>query len=161
MNEQDSEQKLDELISRTINSTRPEFDPEEWKQQYPEELEILRSRAARGASTGRFTMPRVIGGKPIAKLAAAAAIGIAAVFIVGRTHRGPEPTEVRPQTASSVEMATAISLERAYRRGGIEAVEDQCRKVFGTTAGESTSPSILQLLGEQGTGVKIFGGKNL
>ena len=161
MNEQDREQKLNELISRTINTTRPEFDPEEWKQQYPEEFEILRSRATKGASTRPFTMWRVVFGKPIAKLTAAAAIVMAAVFIAGRTHLGPEPTEVRPQTVSAVEMATAISLERAYWRGGIEAVEDQCRKVFGKTAGESTSPSVLQLLGEQGTGIKILGGKNL
>ena len=161
MNEQDSEQKLDELISRTINTARPEFDPEEWKQQYREEFEILRSRVAKGASARRFTMWRVIFGKPITRLAAAAAIVIAAVFIVGRTRHGPEPTEVRPRTVSSVEMATAMSLERAYRRGGIEAVEDQCRKVFGSATHESASPSILQLLGEQGAGVKIFGGKNL
>ncbi|UCF15744.1 MAG: hypothetical protein JSW59_20305, partial [Phycisphaerales bacterium] len=120
MNKHNQEQKLDELISRTINTTRPEFDPEEWKQQYPEEFEILRSRATKGASTRPFTMWRVVFGKPIAKLTVAAAIVMAAVFIVGRTHLGPEPTEVRPQTVSAVEMATAISLERAYWRGGIE-----------------------------------------
>ncbi len=161
MSEQDSEQKLDELISRTINTARPEFDAEKWKQQYPGEFEILRSRAAKGASASRFTLLRVIFGKPITRLAAAAAIVVAAVFIAGRTRPGPEPTQVRPRTVSSVEMATAISLERAYRRGGMEAVEDQCRKVFGTTAGGSTSPPILQLLGEQGAGVKVSGGMNL
>lgn len=93
--------------------------------------------------------------------AAAAAIVIVALFIVGRVPRGPEPARVGQQAASAIEMVTAMSLERAYRQGGIEAVEDQCRRVFGTATHESGSPSILQLLDEQGANVKSFGGKNL
>jgi hypothetical protein len=161
MNEQDTEKWLDELLSRAINARRPEFDPEAWKQKYSSEIEMLRSQRVKVGPLRELTGLTMILRNPVSRFAAAAAVVIGTVFIFGRTLQRPEPTEVRRQTASPVEMATAMSLERAYRRGGMEAVEDQCRKVFGTTAGESKSPSILQLLGEQGADVKIFGGKNL
>ena len=161
MNKQEDEEWLDELIARTINTAKPQFRSEEWRQKHPREFEILLSRKAKAGSSHQPSKLRVVLGNPITKLAAAAIVMIVVLFMVERIRREPEPTQLGRQTASAVEMATAISLERAYRRGGMEAVEDQCRKVFGTTAGESASPSILQLLGEQGAGVKIFGGKNL
>ena len=157
MNEQEDEKRLDELIARTINTAKPQFCPEKWKQKYPGEFEILLSRKSKVGSSHQPSKLRVVLGNPIAKLAAAAAVMMAALFMVGRIRREPEPIQIRRQTASAVEMVTAISLERAYRQGGIEAVEDQCRKVFGTATHESTSSSILQLLGEQGAGVKDFG----
>ncbi|MHC4119467.1 MAG: hypothetical protein ACYSWO_18380 [Planctomycetota bacterium] len=160
MNEQDSEKWLDELLSRTINTRRPEFDPETWKQKYSSELEMLRSQRVKVGPLRGLARLTMILRNPVSRFAAAAIV-IAAVFIFARKPQRPEPALVRRQTVSPVEMATAMSLERAYRRGGMEAVEDQCRKVFGTTAGESKSRSILQLLGEQNVGVKIFGGKNL
>ena len=158
MSKQKDEEWLDELISRTINTTRAEFDPEEWKQRYPGEFRTLVSRPAKREPSFPSRVPI----SPIMRFAAAAVIIVAiGLCIVERIRREPEPIQLGRQTASAVEMATAISLERAYRRGGIEAVEDQCRQVFGTTEGESTSPSILELLGEQGAGVKILGGKHL
>ena len=161
MSEQENEKWLDELISRAINTTKPKFRPETWKQKYSSEIEMLRSQRVKVGPLRGLTGLTMMLRNPVSRFAAAAAIVIAAVFIFGRTPQRPEPAEVRRQTVSPVEMATAMSLERAYRRGGMEAVEDQYRKVFGTTTGESKSPSILQLLGEQGAGVKIFGGKNL
>jgi hypothetical protein len=146
------------LISGSINTTRPECDAEDWERKFPDEFGVLVSRPAQ-SEPGFWSK---VSASPTMRLAAAAAIFVAiGLCIVERIRREPEPQQTRQQVASAVEMATAISLERAYRRGGIEAVEDQCRKVFETRAGESTSPSILQLLGEQSAGVKIFGGKNL
>jgi len=60
----------------------------------------------------------------------------AAVIIVGiglhaiLVHQGPDEQPVTKIAKSPVEMMTAMSLERAFRRGGIEAVDDQCRKAF-------------------------------
>ncbi|MHC4464143.1 MAG: hypothetical protein ACYS6W_15570 [Planctomycetota bacterium] len=45
MNEQKNDKWLDELISRTINTTKPQFDPEKWQQKYPDEFQTLLSRA--------------------------------------------------------------------------------------------------------------------
>ena len=38
MNKQKNEKRMDELISRTINTTKPQFDPEKWRQKYPDEF---------------------------------------------------------------------------------------------------------------------------
>lgn len=131
MNQQGDEERLDKLISRTINTARPEFEPEEWKQQYPEELEILRSRAAKGASTRPFTMWRVIFGKPITRLAAAAVIiGAVGSFVVQRDRREQEQPQTTDAAKSPAEMLTPISLRNAYLIGGMEAVDEQSRRAF-------------------------------
>jgi len=41
MNKREKEKKLDELISRTINTEKPRFDAEKWKQKYPDEFQTL------------------------------------------------------------------------------------------------------------------------
>lgn len=65
---------------------------------------------------------------PLIKLAAAAVIIIAVgLFFV---HRGSSEKVETPKTAkvakSPAGLTTVISLEAAYRRGGLEAVEQQC-----------------------------------
>jgi hypothetical protein len=82
-------------------------------------------------------------------LAAAAVIAIMAAFSITRhAPRQPEPVGVERQTASSIQMATALSLENAFRRGGIEALDDQSRRAFGMPREPSQRPSIKKLLGE-------------
>jgi hypothetical protein len=39
-----------------------------------------------------------------------------------------------------------MSLEKAFRQGGIEAVEDQYRRAFGGTGRNAESPSVEELL---------------
>lgn len=67
---------------------------------------------------------------PLTKLAAAAVIIIAVgLFLV---HRGSSEKVETPKVAKAAKSAagltTVISLEAAYRRGGLEAVEQQCDK---------------------------------
>lgn len=161
MNRQKGEERLDELIARTINTAKPHFNFEKWKKKYPGELEILLSRKSKMGPSGQPGRLRRALDNPAARLAAAAVLVVAALFMVEQIRREPEPTQLRRQAASAVEMATAISLERAYRRGGIEAVEDQCRKVFGKATHGSAGPSVLQLLGEQNGRIKVIGGNKL
>ncbi len=52
MSRKKDEKWLDEIISRTINSGRPEFDAEKWKQKYPEEFQMLKSQARPASQTG-------------------------------------------------------------------------------------------------------------
>jgi hypothetical protein len=54
---------------------------------------------------------------------------------------------------SPIEMMTAISLELAFQRGGIEAVEKQCKQAFKPIGPRPGSLSIEQILAE-------FNGKN-
>jgi ABC-type amino acid transport system permease subunit len=49
---------------------------------------------------------------------------------------------------SPVEMMTAMSLERAFQRGGIEAVEKQCKEAFRSIGLRPGSLSLEQILAE-------------
>ena len=136
MKEQRNEKRIEELISRTINTEKPQFDAEKWKQKYSDEYQLLLSRAAKGDSGGHPTILKAILKSPLTKICAAAAIILAVCFF--STRQIPDEKEqhkITEVTKSPVEMMTSISLERAFRRGGIEAVENQCEqalKLLGT-----------------------------
>jgi len=94
---------------------------------------------------------RTITKRRITKIAAAAA----AVIIVGiglLVYFGPaekvDTTIDSEVSKSPVEMMTAISLELAFRQGGIEAVEDQCRKAFSSLGLRPGSLSFEQIFQE-------------
>jgi hypothetical protein len=146
------EKRLDEIISRTINSRKPEFDAEKWKQKYPEEFQMLQSMSKQDSPTRQPSIWRTVRHSPITKLAAAAVIivgiGLLAVLVHRRPGEKVDTTMVSEVSKSPVEMMTAISLERAFRRGGIEAVEDQCRKAFRPLGLRPRSLSFEQILAE-------------
>jgi hypothetical protein len=150
MNKQRNEKRLDELISRTINTEKPKFDAEKWKQKYPDEFQSLLSRAAKGDSARQPSILKVIFKSPLTKLATAAVIIIAISFFTAR--QGPtkkaDTTTVSKATKSPVEMMTALSLERAFRRGGIKAVENQCEQALKLLGPRTASLSSKELLSE-------------
>jgi len=79
-----NEKWLDELIGGSLDLPKPEFDTEQWKQKFPEEFQMLLSRAGRSqpkASVIRFNIWRIIMKSKITKLATAAAVIIIAVLI--------------------------------------------------------------------------------
>ena len=149
MNKQRNEKRLDELISRTINTEKPQFDPEKWKQKYPAEFQSLLSRKAKGDSARQLSILKVILKSPLTKLTAAVIILAISMFIV---YQGPseqaETTTVSKVTKSPVEMMTALSLERAFRRGGIKAVENQCEQALKLLGPRTASLSSQELLSE-------------
>ena len=91
MNEQRNEKQMDELISRTINTEKPQFDAEKWKQKYPEEYQVLLSRAAKGDLSRQPTILKVILKSPLTKITAAAVIILAVSFLI--THQTPNEQE--------------------------------------------------------------------
>jgi hypothetical protein len=108
--------------------------------------------------------PKGLMGRPATKWSlAAAAIILALGLLLARRHP-QEQTPGRIATAHAkapIEMLTAVSLEAAFRRGGIEAVEEQSRKALETPASARTSPSVQQLLAELiGNGIDA-GGKSI
>ena len=95
------------------------------------------------ARAARWTMPASFA----LRLAAIVAIVTAIALLI--TRHGPSepgPTKAGHRTVSTLELATAVSLEKAFRQGGIEAVEKQYRKAFGTTPRDTETPSIEELL---------------
>ena len=126
MNEQRNEKQMDELISRTINTEKPHFDAEKWKQKYPEEYQALLSRAAKGDSSRQPTILKVILKSTLIKIAAAAVIILSvSIFITQKNPGEQEQPNIAKATQSPAEMMTAMSLTIAYRRGGMEALEAQ------------------------------------
>lgn len=125
MNEQKNDKWLDELIYRTINTEKPEFDTENWKQKFPEEFQALQSRAAktpahpiRCASSLKSPFIKIV--------AAAVIILIIGFFMIRPADKKVEIAETADAKKSPAEMLTLRSLKIAYRNGGIEAVETQC-----------------------------------
>lgn len=70
----------------------------------------------------------------------------------------PGPTRVLG-TQASVQMLTEASLEAAFRRGGIEAVYDQCGRALQMER-KPMNPSVQQLLAESFDNDKNAGGEN-
>ncbi len=132
MKEQKDEKWLDELIAEAIDVSRPQFEAERWKEKHPKEFKMLVSRAGQSSrpSTSQPNIWRMIWRSRITRVAAAAVIIVAIGFFV--VHQSPdEQIDKRgvPQIARSpVEMLTPLSLNIAYRKGGMKAIEKQFDK---------------------------------
>ena len=152
MSRKKDEKRLDEIISRAINSGKPQFDAEKWKQKYPKEFQMLQSLSTGQARTRRPSIWRLVSRSRMIKLAAAAVIiagiGLFAVLVHRGTGEKPDTTIVPEVAKSPVEMMTAMSLERAFRRGGIEAVEKQCKQAFKPRGLQPGNLSVDQILAE-------------
>jgi hypothetical protein len=92
---------------------------------------------------------RIIKRRRITKLTTAAVIILAASFL--STHWFPgeqEQPNIMEVKKSPTEMMTTISLERAFRRGGIEAIENQCEQALKLLGPRTASLSSQELLSE-------------
>ena len=99
---------------------------------------------------GRLNVAGIILRSRAAKLAAAAVILVAAgLMMVYRNQPMPQqqpgPVIV---TKSPAEMLTGMSLSLAWRRGGIEAMDEQSKKAFDMLGAEPANGSIQELLVE-------------
>jgi hypothetical protein len=83
------------------------------------------------------------------RLAAAAVIIVAiSLFTLQRDPREQEPPQITDVAKSPAEMLSVMSLNMAYRRGGIEAVDEQSSKAFEMLGARSVSVSVQELLAE-------------
>ena len=93
---------------------------------------------------------RRISRRPITKLAAAAVIIVAIGFFV--VHRGPNQQingrSISEVSKSPAELLTAMSLNIAYRKGGMEAVERQCKQALKLVELRPEILTVQQLLAE-------------
>ena len=114
MNRQENEEWIDELISRTINATEPQFNAEKWKQKHPKEFQILLSRAAGAASIHQPNTWTVIFKRQITKFAAAAVLvmGLAIGALMGQdTWRSPDIPSVGDSQMAQVEPTAIYNLD--------------------------------------------------
>ncbi len=112
-------------------------------------LSVFNEKSSRRAITFQ-TIAKTITKSRTAKLTAAAVIIITiGFFLIGRNP--DEQTKNRTKTQfkkSPAEMLTAVSLNIAYRKGGIEAVEKQCEEAFNTMGYRPRKVSIQELMVE-------------
>jgi len=85
MNRQDNDKWLDEALTEVIGSQKPRTDFAKWKNDHPDAVKMLTSRAKRrhDASERPSSVWRTIMKSPLTKLAAAAVLVIAAIAGVG------------------------------------------------------------------------------
>jgi len=148
MNKQRNEKRLDELISRTINTEKPKFDAEKWKQKYPDEFQSLLSRAAKGDSARQPSILKVILKSPLTKLAAAAVIIVAVGLFLGRGRHTPSGPTAEPRliAQSTVKKMSLMSLRMAYQRGGLDTLDRQFQDSLDALVPQSLSISMQELL---------------
>ena len=112
MNEQNDDKWLDELISRTINTEKPQFDAEKWKKKFPDEFQSLQLRAQKDSmSLVRWTS---ILKRPITKFAAAAVlvIGLAIGVLMGwDTWQSPSIQSIGKSQMAKVEPTSIYNLD--------------------------------------------------
>ncbi|UCC21942.1 MAG: hypothetical protein JSW23_09040 [Planctomycetota bacterium] len=93
---------------------------------------------------------RIIMKSPITKVAAVTVVIVAIGFLI--FHTGPDKQDsavkVSGATQSPAELTTFASLSFAYRRGGMEAVEEMCDKAFEMAGPRLAKISIGELLEE-------------
>lgn len=146
MNEK-KEKWLDEQLKKTIDSGKVEFDSEQWKQKYSSEYQALVSRAGKRPNVQRFLWVR-----PLVRVAAIVAI---VAFVILLTHHQSDK-RVEPTVATFVEdrspakMMSVLSLSLAYRQGGLDAVDERCKKAYELLGQKNTNVSIGELLNENG-----------
>jgi hypothetical protein len=150
MSTRSDKDRLDELIFRTINTEKPQFDAEKWKQKYPDEYQTLISRREKAALSRQPDIWKVIFGKPAIQLAAAAAIiVVVGLLTIHQNSNEQVGTVVAPDsTQSPAYMRSILSLNIAYRRGGIEAVDRQCQRAMGMLGPRPAEITIEQILTE-------------
>jgi hypothetical protein len=149
MSMQEDDKWLDELISKSVDTTKPEFDAEKWKRQHPEALRSLLSRRARPALPDNSGVLRRIFARPAVGLGAAAAVIIvvsALLFMRNRRTPNESVSEPRPVTQSPAKLVSMISLRAAYQRGGWDALDRQFRETLDTLGPGPSTLSVQQLL---------------
>lgn len=149
MNTQKDDKWLDELISHSINTTKPQFHADEWKRKHPEALQSLRSRRAKKAASDRsHVLRRIVAHPAISGLAAAAAIVVVSGLWLTRDKPIPSGyVSESPNIAQSpTSIVSMISLRTAYQTGGWDALDQQLQETLDTFGPGPSSVPVQRLL---------------
>jgi len=140
-----------ENIEKRIKNVNIVIDSERNKRVFRNILQAFEISTAKDlAPTDQPNIWRIIFRNPLTKIAAAAMIIVGVSFFT--VHRDPgeqaDTTIVSKATKSPAEMQAILSLSIAYRRGGIEAVDRQCRKAIEMLGPRPAKITIKQILTE-------------
>ena len=149
MSTQKDDKWLDELISHSIDTTKPQFDADEWKEKYPNAIRSILSRKTKRATSVQPDILRRIFARPIVGLAAAAVILVLSGFWLTRDKpmlKESAPEEPPNIAQSPIEIVSMMSLRSAYQTGGWDALDRQFRDTLTTLGPRPSSLSMGQLL---------------
>ena len=140
--------KLDELISKTINTEDPQFDAEKWKQKYPDEYQTLISRREKTSSSDKPSIWIIIFNKPLIQLATAAAVILVVGLLLSRGRQNPNGPVAKPPliAPSSTQIVSLASMRMTYQQGGLDALDQQLQDTLDVLGPRSSSISIQELL---------------
>ncbi len=145
MSAQMDNDKVDELISKTVNTEKPQFDAEKWKQKYPIEYQAIlsRSNSAAALSHKPDTWKTFYKG-----LAAAAAVILVVGLLLSRNQQKPHGPAGNPELniQSPAKIISMASMRMAYQRGGLDALDQQFRDTLDVVGAPLSSVSIQELL---------------
>lgn len=149
MNTQKDDKWLDELISKSINTTKPEFDAEEWKKKHSEALQSILSRQTKPTLAGQLRVLKWIVSRPMTGLAAAAAviIVVSGLLMIRNGHESNRSTpDLQLIAQSPAKIVSMMSLRTAYQKGGWDALEQRFQETLETFGPGPSSLSVQQLL---------------
>jgi hypothetical protein len=161
MSSRKDEKWLDDQLQRAVDGATPVFDAEAWKRKYAAEFQTLLGRGRPSVGCGPHSHPQESGGVhstpnirvfrgSVVKLAFAAAVLVGAgLLLLGRFRLGPEEPPGHPQQAvgqTPAQMVSMIALSTAFRRGGMEALDQQCERALKKLGPRPNSVSMQELL---------------
>ena len=149
MSEHRDEKWLDEQIRKVVGGETPEFDAEQWKKAFPGEYDVLASRSSQEHSPAAPHVWLLRHRWTIARVAVAAAIVIVSGALL-LTVTSPDPHTEEPERFAS-NVPTLASLRTAYRRGGLEALEERFDEDSRKMMAGSEEISLGRLLASNGT----------
>ena len=142
--------RLTEDIEKRIKNVNIVIDSESNKRVFSNILQAFEKSTAKDlAQTDQPNIWRMIFRNPLTKLAAAALIILAVSFFsIHKDQDRQEQPGIRKATQSPAQMMTAMSLTIAYRKGGMEAVEEQYNKAYKQLGPRPGSLSAKQIFTE-------------
>lgn len=137
-------EKIEKLIKNTDIDTNANMD----KAVLDDVLKAFETSKNKKSAKPKPDIWRAIMKRPITKLATAAVIIMAVGFFVIHRDSNEKIDNHRALDISRlpVEMMTVASLNIAYRRGGMDAVEEQCDKVCEMLGTQPASISLEELM---------------
>jgi len=151
MKPSENDKRLDERIRDAVGTEQLTFDFDKWKQGHQKQIELFKSSVSEEASAPEQVSVWLIIAKSRLTRFAAAAVVIAAVGILFYPKQ-PSSVVERPRTArvekAPAELLTMMSLNLAYRRGGMDAVDKQYEKAFKRTGPRPAKLTVEDLFAE-------------
>lgn len=145
MNSKNNKNSLDKLISRAVGRENLKFDFTEWKAKHQNQINEFQKQTEYSAKTNLW---KTIIKSPITKLAAAALIILSISLIINKKQSQTQLQQT--QTAKSpAQLTNLLSINIAFRQGGLKAVEEQLDKAdIKTKSGLKERLTIDQLICE-------------